>query len=94
MNGPLELLEHLGLPADKASAALHYLADHLAHHTHPGDDALPIYQQAFRCGVRDCCDALRQAAGDHCTTAPVGLLPAGPIPQMIEQQRAAEQVAA
>jgi len=70
-----EKLEALGLPPDKASAALHYLADHLSHHLHPSPDALALFQEAFRCGVRGCCDELRQQAGDPVTTAPVGLLP-------------------
>lgn len=87
----LELLQAMGLPADKASAALHYLADHLAHTLKPNPEALALFRQAYRCGVRDCCDALRQQAGDQCTTAQVGELPAGPIPPTIEQRRAAEQ---
>jgi hypothetical protein len=92
MNGStLELLQAMGLPPDKASAALHYLADHLAHHLKPSPEALPLFRQAFRCGVHACCDALRQQAGDQCTTAQVGELPAGPIPPTIEQRRAAEQ---
>lgn len=71
-----EKLEALGLSPERASAALHYLADHLAHHVKPNPEGLPMYQQAFRCGLRDCCDELRRQAGDDVHTAQVHQLPA------------------
>lgn len=69
-------LEALGLPPERAAAALHYLADHLAHTLHPNPEGVQLYRLAYRCAVRDCCDELRRQAGDPVTTAPVGLLPA------------------
>lgn len=63
-----EKLQALGLSDAASSAALHYLADHLAHHLHPSPQALPLFQQAFRCGIRAACDQLRTDAGDTVST--------------------------
>ena len=77
-----EKLEALGLSPDKASAALHYLADHLAHHVKPNPEGLDMYQQAFRCGLHACCDELRRQGGDDVHTAVVALavVPPAPVP--------------
>lgn len=73
-----ELLQGFGLTDLEASAALHYIADHLAHNCAPSDDALLLYRSAYRCAIRDAADELRREAGDeHCKTVPQHLLPEG-----------------
>lgn len=71
-----ELLQGFGLSDLEASAALHYIADYLAHNCAPGDNALQLYRSAYRCAIRDAADELRREAGDtHCETVPQDLLP-------------------
>lgn len=73
-----ELLQGFGLSDLEAAAALHYIADHLASNCAPGDNALSLYRQAYRCAIRAAADELRREAGDeHCTTIPQHLLPEG-----------------
>lgn len=66
-----DVLLHFGLSDTEASAALHYIADRLANGLQPPADALPLFHRAYRCGIRDCCDALRQEAGDDAVTVEV-----------------------
>ena len=69
MNSCHELLQSFGLSDVEASAALHYIADHLAGTCAPAPQALTMYRSAYRCGIRDAADELRREAGDlHCTT--------------------------
>lgn len=63
-----EKLEALGLEPNRATAALHYLADHLAGQLQAPPDALELFHHAYRAAVRDCCDELRHQAGDHVKT--------------------------
>lgn len=64
-----ELLQSFGLSDVEASAALHYIADHLAGRCAPAPEALPLWCSAYRSGIRDAADELRRDAGDtHCTT--------------------------
>lgn len=57
-------LRHFGLSDVEASAALHYIADHIAGHLAPPEKSLLIFQQAYRCAIRDACDHIRRDAGD------------------------------
>lgn len=66
-----EVLQEFGLSDVEASAALHYLADHLAHTLAPPENSLELFHRAYRCGVRDACDALRHETGDEAITVPV-----------------------
>lgn len=82
----MELLESMGLSAERASAALHYLADHLSHQLHPPDDAVAIFRAAYRCGVHDSCDRLRRFAGAQVTTVVIDEpARAMTIPQAVSQ---------
>lgn len=75
---PHGTLMELGLSDVEASAALHYIADHLAGNLPHPPNALPLFAAAYRSGVRDVADLLRISAGDvDCETVahhPIALL--------------------